>query len=136
MSVPSMMIEPLSGLSSPMRVFSRTDLPVPEGPSMTQISPAGMSRVTSPQISCLPKLLVRLLILISTPMTVSCSSHRIGARHCGFEIRYLVPARSELLHRGGLGELRALVLELPHAVHVPATCHEHRPGVAARFAQE
>src|SRR5687767_11383008 len=68
MSVPSMMIEPLSGLSRPIRVFSRTDLPVPEGPSITQISPAGMSRVTSPQISCLPKLLVRLLILISTPI--------------------------------------------------------------------
>ena len=32
MSVPSMMIEPLSGLSSPMRVLRKTDLPVPEGP--------------------------------------------------------------------------------------------------------
>ena len=50
---------PLSGLSRPMMVFSRTDLPVPDGPSITQISPAGMVRVTSPQISCLPKLFVR-----------------------------------------------------------------------------
>src|SRR3978361_368306 len=68
MSTPSMTTLPLSGLSSPMMVFSSTDLPVPEGPSITQISPAGMVSVTSPQISCLPKLLVRYLISISTPI--------------------------------------------------------------------
>ncbi len=41
MSVPSMTMEPLSGLISPMRVLRKTDLPVPDGPSITQISPAG-----------------------------------------------------------------------------------------------
>src|SRR3546814_17708665 len=50
-----MMIEPWSGFSSPMMVLSSTDLPVPEGPSITLISPAGIVSETSPQISCLPK---------------------------------------------------------------------------------
>ena len=59
MSVPSMMIQPLSGLSRPIRVLRSTDLPVPEGPSITQISPAGMVRLTSAQIRSLPKLLVK-----------------------------------------------------------------------------
>ena len=68
MSTPSMTTLPRSGLSRPIRVFSRTDLPVPEGPSITQISPAGTVSVTSPQISCLPKDLVRPSIWISTPM--------------------------------------------------------------------
>ena len=51
-----------------MRVLRNTDLPVPEGPSITEISPAGSVRVTSPQIGCLPKDLVRPLTSISTPM--------------------------------------------------------------------
>src|SRR4051794_30846823 len=68
MSTPSITTLPLSGLSRPMIVLRRTDLPVPEGPSITQISPAGTVRVTSPQISCLPKLLVKSLISISTPI--------------------------------------------------------------------
>ncbi|CAB4768595.1 unannotated protein [freshwater metagenome] len=68
--MPSMMIEPWSGLSRPMRVLRNTDLPVPEGPSITQISPAGTVRVTSPQMSCLPKDLLRCSTLISTPMYV------------------------------------------------------------------
>ena len=51
-----------------MIVLSSTDLPVPDGPSITQISPAGTVSVTSPQISWLPKLFVRSLISISTPM--------------------------------------------------------------------
>src|SRR6478735_11865956 len=68
MSVPSIMIEPLSGLSRPIRVLRNTDLPVPDGPSITQISPGGMVRVTSPQISCLPKDLLRSLTSISTPI--------------------------------------------------------------------
>ena len=71
MSVPSMMIEPWSGLSRPTRVLRNTDLPVPDGPSITQISPAGRVRVTSPQIGCLPKDLVRSSTLISTPMPYS-----------------------------------------------------------------
>src|ERR1700712_1867105 len=73
MSMPSITTLPLSGLSRPMMVLRRTDLPVPEGPSITQISPAGMVRVTSPQISCLPKLLVKSLISISTPIRASLS---------------------------------------------------------------
>ena len=68
MSTPSITTLPRSGLSRPIRVFSSTDLPVPEGPSITQISPAGTVSVTSPQISCLPKDLVRPSIWISTPM--------------------------------------------------------------------
>src|SRR6188472_877941 len=68
MSTPSMTTLPRSGLRSPISVFSSTDLPVPDGPSITQISPAGTVRVTSPQISCLPKDLVRPSIWISTPM--------------------------------------------------------------------
>ena len=68
MSVPSMITEPLSGLSRPMMVFRSTDLPVPEGPSMTETSPAGTVSVTSPQISSLPKDFDKSSILISTPM--------------------------------------------------------------------
>ena len=71
MSVPSMMIEPWSGFSRPISVFRNTDLPVPDGPSITQISPAGTVSVTSPQISCFPKDLVRFSTLISTPMYVT-----------------------------------------------------------------
>src|SRR5688500_18603058 len=67
MSVPSIMIEPLSGLSRPMSVLRNTDLPVPDGPSITQISPAGMVSVTSPQMSCFPNDFVRSSTLISTP---------------------------------------------------------------------
>ena len=63
MSSPSITMLPLSGLSSPMRVLRKTDLPVPEGPSITQISPAGIVRVTSPQIRSLPNFFVRLLDL-------------------------------------------------------------------------
>ncbi len=68
MSTPSMMIEPRSGLSSPIRALRNTDFPVPDGPSMTDTSPAGIVSETSPQISCLPKLLVRLVTSISVPM--------------------------------------------------------------------
>ena len=74
MSVPSMTTEPLSGLSRPMMVLSSTDLPVPDGPSMTEISPAGTVSDTSPQMSCLPNDFDKSSILISTPM--SCSPRR------------------------------------------------------------
>src|SRR6476469_2110685 len=67
MSVPSITMLPLSGLSRPISALRNTDLPVPDGPSITQISPAGIVRVTSPQMSCLPKDLVRSSTLISTP---------------------------------------------------------------------
>src|SRR5689334_22999893 len=78
MSTPSMITLPLSGLSRPMIVLRSTDLPVPEGPSITQISPAGTVRVTSPQISCLPKLLVKSLISISTPIRASLSTPSVS----------------------------------------------------------
>src|SRR5688500_14206079 len=61
------MMEPRSGLSSPTRVLSSTDLPVPDGPSMTEISPAGSVRETSCQITCRPKDLVSPSTWISTP---------------------------------------------------------------------
>ena len=67
MSVPSMWTWPLSGLSRPISVLRNTDFPVPEGPSITQISPAGSVRDTSPQISWLPKDLVRPSTRTSTP---------------------------------------------------------------------
>ena len=53
-----MTIEPLSGLSSPTSDFRKTDLPVPDGPSITETSPGGSVRVTSLQMICLPKDLV------------------------------------------------------------------------------
>src|SRR6478672_847918 len=67
MSVPSMTMLPLSGFSRPISALRNTDFPVPDGPSITQISPAGIVRVTSPQMSCLPNDLVRSSTLISTP---------------------------------------------------------------------
>ena len=55
MSVPSTMIEPRSGRSRPISDFRKTDLPVPDGPSSTLTSPAGISIVTSSQIRWDPK---------------------------------------------------------------------------------
>jgi hypothetical protein len=66
-----MMIEPLSGLSSPIKDFRNTDLPVPDGPSRTDTSPGGRVRVTSDQISCLPNDLVRSVTVTSTPTAAS-----------------------------------------------------------------
>src|SRR3954471_12638762 len=54
MSVSLMTIEPCSGLSSPTRDFRKTDLPVPEGPRRTEISPGGSVSVTSLQMFWLP----------------------------------------------------------------------------------
>ena len=70
MSVPSITMLPRSGLSSPISVLRNTDLPVPDGPSITQISPAGIVRLTSPQMSWRPKDLVSPSTLISTPTSV------------------------------------------------------------------
>src|SRR5689334_2530605 len=61
------MIDPASGLSSPTSVLRNTDLPVPEGPSITEISPAGRVSVTSFQMTCDPNRLVSPSTLISTP---------------------------------------------------------------------
>ena len=68
MSVPSMTIEPRSGRSRPMRDFRNTDLPVPDGPSRTLTSPAGISNVTSSQILEDPKDFVSPFTSIATPM--------------------------------------------------------------------
>src|SRR6266542_5795573 len=60
-------IDPRSGLSSPTSVLRNTDLPVPDGPSSTEISPAGRVRETSSQITWRPKDLVRPSTTISMP---------------------------------------------------------------------
>src|SRR5689334_2604902 len=62
-----MTMDPESGLSRPTSVLRKTDLPVPEGPSMTEISPAGRVSVTSFQMTWDPNRLVRPSTLISTP---------------------------------------------------------------------
>src|SRR4051812_45879857 len=80
MSVPSMTIEPFSGLSSPMRVLRKTDLPVPDGPSRTLISPAGRVRLTFSQMVWRPKRLVRSVTVISTPTaSLHFGQHRIAS---------------------------------------------------------
>src|SRR5882757_8181085 len=58
---------PRSGLSSPTNDLRNTDLPVPEGPSSTEISPGGRVSVTSDQISWLPKDLVSPSTATATP---------------------------------------------------------------------
>src|SRR4051794_20738574 len=58
MSVSVITIEPRSGLSSPTSDLRKTDLPVPEGPSSTEISPGGRVKVTSLQMFWLPNALV------------------------------------------------------------------------------
>ena len=68
MSVPSMRIEPRSGRSRPIRDFRNTDLPVPDGPSRTLTSPAGISSVTSSQILEDPKDFVSPFTSIAMPM--------------------------------------------------------------------
>ena len=58
-SLPLIQIAPASGLSSPTSVLRNTDFPVPEGPSITLISPAGSVSVTSFQMVWDPKRFVR-----------------------------------------------------------------------------
>lgn len=50
-SRPATFTEPRSGFSSPTSVLRNTDLPVPEGPSMTETSPAGSVSETSCQMT-------------------------------------------------------------------------------------
>src|SRR4051794_22017235 len=47
-------IDPFSGFSRPTSDLRKTDLPVPDGPSITEISPGGSVRVTSLQMFWLP----------------------------------------------------------------------------------
>src|SRR3954454_14589371 len=74
MSVSLMMIEPSSGLSRPTSDFRNTDLPVPDGPSSTEISPGGNVRVTSLQMFLLPKDLVSPSTSTATPTSASPSA--------------------------------------------------------------
>src|SRR3978361_708609 len=67
MSVSLMTIEPCSGFSRPTSDLRKTDLPVPEGPKLTEISPGGSVRVTSLQMFWLPKDLVSPSTCTATP---------------------------------------------------------------------
>src|SRR3954471_15345089 len=78
MSVPSIMMLPRPGFSRPMSALRNTDLPVPDGPSITEISPAGIVSETSPQMSCLPNDFVKPSTLISTPTGPSLVSAASG----------------------------------------------------------
>src|SRR3954463_7888784 len=66
-----MTIEPCSGFSRPTRDFRNTDLPVPDGPSITEISPGGRVRVTSLQMFWLPKDFVSPSTCTATPTSTS-----------------------------------------------------------------
>src|SRR5215212_5789969 len=83
MSVPSIVIDPCSGLSRPTRDLRNTDLPVPEGPSSTLISPGGRVSVTSDQMFCLPNDLVSSSTTTSVPISdllkTSLTQQRAGA---------------------------------------------------------
>src|SRR3954454_563776 len=62
-------IEPRSGFSRPTSDFRNTDLPVPDGPSRTEISPGGRVSVTSLQMFWLPKDFDRSSTSTATPTT-------------------------------------------------------------------
>src|SRR3954453_3960127 len=84
MSVPSIVIDPCSGLSRASRDLRNTDLPVPEGPSSTEISPGGSVSVTSLQMFWLPNDLVSPSTSTATPTyDLPCSGGGAGdpARH-------------------------------------------------------
>src|SRR3981189_3932885 len=68
MSTPLITQRPRSGLSSPIIDFRNTDVPVPDGPSMTDTSPGGSVSDTSLQMVCLPKDLVRPSMTTSAPI--------------------------------------------------------------------
>src|SRR3954469_12205108 len=66
-SLPSIHTWPRSGRNSPTRCLRNTDLPVPDGPRSTEISPLGRVRETFSQMTCRPKDLLSPSTLISTP---------------------------------------------------------------------
>src|SRR3954468_18424187 len=74
MSVSLMTMEPRSGFSSPTSDFRKTDLPVPDGPSSTEISPGGKVRVTSLQMFWLPNDLVSPSTSTATPTSARSSA--------------------------------------------------------------
>src|SRR5437868_5739982 len=96
---------PRSGLSSPTSDFRNTDLPVPDGPRRTEISPAGTVSETSCQMVWRPKDLVRPSTLISTP-----------TRHLSSR-----PGDSRTNERGGL-RLSAVAARRRHTMR-PPTCY-------------
>ena len=69
-----MTIEPCSGLSSPTSDLRNTDLPVPEGPSRTEISPGGRVSVTSLQMFWLPNDFVSPSTSTATPTSARSSA--------------------------------------------------------------
>src|SRR3954447_1297384 len=58
---------PRSGRSNPTRRLRKTDLPVPDGPSSTEISPLGSVSETFSQMTWRPKDLLSPSTVISTP---------------------------------------------------------------------
>src|SRR5699024_10143942 len=68
MSVPSMTQRPRSGFNNPIIDFRKTDLPVPEGPNITETSPGGSVNDTSFQMACFPKDFVRSSMTTSAPI--------------------------------------------------------------------
>src|SRR3954471_20954332 len=91
-------IDPFSGFSRPTSDLRKTDLPVPDGPSITEISPGGSVRVTSLQMFWLPKDLVRPSTCTATPTV-------------------------DLLHR-----LRCRILATRTAARAPASCGHRDGG--------
>src|SRR4051812_28200537 len=79
MSVSLMTMEPFSGFSRPTSDLRKTDFPVPEGPSSTEISPGGNVSVTSLQMFWLPKDLERPSTSTATP-TTACPPLRLLCR--------------------------------------------------------
>src|SRR4051812_2701586 len=78
-----MTTEPRSGLSNPIRLLRNTDLPVPDGPSKTLISPAGRVSVTSDQMREGPNDFVSPSTTTSTPALIhppTCRSERLRVR--------------------------------------------------------
>src|SRR3954464_4808017 len=69
-----MTIEPFSGFSRPTSDLRNTDLPVPEGPSRTEISPGGSVRVTSLQMFWLPNDFDRPSTSTATPTSARSSA--------------------------------------------------------------
>src|SRR2546423_10259029 len=68
MSTPLMTHLPRSGFSRPIIDLRNTDLPVPDGPSITLTSPGGRVNVRSRQMVCRPKDFVRPSTTTSAPI--------------------------------------------------------------------
>src|SRR5215217_4593209 len=100
-----MTIEPFSGLSSPTSDFRKTDLPVPDGPSRTEISPGGRVRLTSLQMFWLPNDFDRPSTSTATPTAIPLHSGLdAGSRpRCNEEPRQFAvsrrPVHLETRHR-------------------------------------